>query len=102
MPLSFPLSFKSKKRQYRKVILGARKKTAQQSHISMTKLSENINKIGELKIPFKYILAFIAILLICLYSYKETELFEKLLMLIIPFLIGTSVKVAYILFGAVV
>ena len=62
-------------------------------------LTSAINKIGEFHINLKYIIAFIIILLIVLYFCKEQELFDRLLMLLVPFLIGTSVKVSMITLG---
>jgi len=52
-----------------------------------------IKKIGELHIPLKYIIAFLILVLIVCYFFKEQVLFERILMILIPFLIGSSVKV---------
>jgi hypothetical protein len=48
-------------------------------------------------IPLRYIIAFLILTLIICYFLKEQALFEKLLMILVPFLIGTSVKLTYLL-----
>jgi hypothetical protein len=58
-------------------------------------LKDSINKVGELKFPLKWVISFIIVILIVLYFCNQIELFEKLLMMLVPFLIGTSVKVVY-------
>jgi hypothetical protein len=63
---------------------------------------QKINKIGELKFPLKWIISLIIIILIILYFCNQIELFEKLLLLLVPFLIGTSVKVGYLALGGLV
>lgn len=53
-----------------------------------------ISKIAKAHIPLKYLIFYIIILLIILYFCKEQDLFEKLLMILVPFLIGSSVKLS--------
>jgi hypothetical protein len=55
---------------------------------------ENLKKISGIHINIKYIVAFIIVLLIVLYYCKEKILFEDLLKMLVPFLIGTAVKVS--------
>ena len=62
-------------------------------------IKHTINKIGEFHINLKWIIAFIIILLIVCYFLKEQALFERLLMILVPFLIGASVKVSMITLG---
>jgi glucan phosphoethanolaminetransferase (alkaline phosphatase superfamily) len=57
-------------------------------------LKEQVKKIYHSHVPLKHIIAAIIVLLIVLYFFKEKVLFEDLLKILVPFLIGTSVKVA--------
>lgn len=61
----------------------------------MTEIKKQVEKIGNIHIPIKYIVASLIFLLVICYFFKEQVLFEDLLKILIPFLIGTSVKVAY-------
>jgi hypothetical protein len=58
-------------------------------------LGTELNKIGEAHVPLKWIITFLIVLLIILYFCNENQLFEDMIRLLIPFLIGASVKVAY-------
>ena len=56
-------------------------------------LKDDINAIGELHINIKWVVSFLILLLVVLYFCNQLELFEKLLLMLVPFLIGTSVKI---------
>lgn len=57
------------------------------------KFMNDLKKISNIHIPIKYIVSFLIILLIIFYYCKEQVLFEDLLKILVPFLIGTSVKI---------
>jgi glucan phosphoethanolaminetransferase (alkaline phosphatase superfamily) len=61
----------------------------------MSKIQNSINKIGELNISLKWIITFLITLLIVCYFFKEQVLFEDLLKILVPFLVGASMKVSY-------
>lgn len=50
-------------------------------------------------VPLKAVILFLITLLIVLYFFNEQELFDRLLMILVPFIIGTSVKVGLISLG---
>lgn len=57
-------------------------------------LVDDINAIGNLHITVKWFVCFLVTLLVILYFINPIDLFSKLLMILIPFLIGTSVNLA--------
>jgi hypothetical protein len=61
----------------------------------MSEIKKKVEKIGNIHIQIKYIVASLIFLLIICYFFKEQVLFEDLLKMLVPFLIGASVKVAY-------
>jgi len=61
-----------------------------------------ITKITTAHIPLKYLIFFIIILLIIFYFFKEQNLFEKLLMMLVPFMIGSSIKLSYLCIASMV
>jgi hypothetical protein len=68
----------------------------------MTDLKEHLNKMTNTHVPLKHLIFYIILLLIVLFFFKEQKLFETLLMMLVPFLIGTSVKVSLITLGILV
>jgi hypothetical protein len=52
-----------------------------------------IKKVSDVHIPLKHLLIYVAVLLIILYFFKEQELFDRILMMLIPFIIGINAKV---------
>jgi hypothetical protein len=65
-------------------------------------LQEHAKKISDIHIPLKHIISAIIVLLIICYFFKEKPLFEDLLKLLVPFLIGTSVKITSYIFKSLV
>lgn len=61
----------------------------------MASIKNTINKIGNITISLKMIVTFLITLLIVFYFFKEQVLFEDLLKILVPFLVGASMKVSY-------